>query len=87
MIPLLAILLLIMLTIFISIGFSTPGVKGWHMTIYPPYFPTVVTVALFLLFALIGYWLVSLQADKISWTLYALHLLPPAIPMACSGKI
>lgn len=73
-IPFLAFLLLLLLPIPFSFDFATSVVPGWHTTIYPPYLVWTLIVAIALLLAAIGYWVLSKRQDKINRTLYAIHV-------------
>jgi uncharacterized membrane protein (DUF485 family) len=73
-IPILAFLLLLLLTIPFSFDFETSVIPGWHTTIYPPYFIGGLFASIVLLLATIGYWLLSKQTDKINWILFSIHL-------------
>jgi len=74
-IPFFAFLALLVMTIPIPFNISTSVVPGWHTTIFPPAFIWGLAVMIVLLLATIGYWLLSIRADKINWTLFALHVL------------
>jgi hypothetical protein len=81
-IPIFAFSVLLLLTIPFSFDFATSVVPGWHTTIIPLYFVGGLLVIIVLLLVTIGYWLLSKQVDKTSWTLFALHFfltIPTAI--------
>jgi hypothetical protein len=71
--PFFAFLILLWLTIPFSFIFSTDAIPGWHTTIFPLYFIWRLIVMGALLFVTIGYWLLKKQADRINWTLFAIH--------------
>jgi hypothetical protein len=75
LIPFLAFLILLLLTIPFSLDFSTSVVPGWHTTIYPPYFIWGLALMVILLLVTIGYWLLSKRVDNINWTLFAIQLI------------
>lgn len=80
-IPIVAFLILLLLTIPFSSEFATSIVPGWHTTIFPPYFIWTILVMVALLFGAIGYWLLSKRTKSVNWILFCFHamLTIPAI--------
>jgi len=74
-IPLLAFLVLLLLTNPFSFDFAISIVPRWHTTIYPPYFIWGLALIIVFLLLTIGYWLLSKRVDKINWTLFAIHFM------------
>ena len=74
-IPILAFLVLLLLTIPFSFDFGISAVPGWHTTIYSPYFIWKIVATVVLPLLTIGYWLWCKRTDKINWILFACHIV------------
>ena len=74
-VPFFAFLVLLILTILFSLDLSTSTIPGWHTVIFPTQFVWGFFIAIILLLATIGYWLLLRRTDKINWTLFVFHLL------------
>lgn len=74
-IPLLAFLVLLLLTIGYRFNFAVSVVPGWHTAILPPCSIAAMAVVIFLLFAATGYWLLSERAVKINRALFITHFI------------
>lgn len=73
--PLFILLVLFVLTKSLSFDFSASPAPGWHITIYPRWFMWAFITLAIILFAVIGYWLHKQKQDKISWILFAVHII------------
>ena len=67
--------MLFTLTLPFSFDIATSVVPGWHTTILTPHFLTTVAISIIMLIVTYAYWKLAKQIDKISLTLFLIHLV------------
>ncbi|HLD52443.1 MAG TPA: hypothetical protein VJA82_04005 [Sediminibacterium sp.] len=74
-VPFLAFISLLFLTLPLVLDFVTSDVQGWHTTLNAPQFTFRFIILIMLCFLIIGNWLNTNKADKVSWILFSFHVL------------
>ena len=63
------------MTLPLVLDFVTSDVQGWHTTLNAPQFTFRFIILIMLCFLIIGNWLNTNKADKVSWILFSFHVL------------
>lgn len=74
-VPFLALISLLFLTLPLVLDFVTSDVQGWHTTLNRPEFTFRFIILIMLCFLIIGNWLNTNKADKVSWIIFSFHVL------------
>jgi hypothetical protein len=74
-IPVIAFLILLLLSIPFSLYIPTSGITGWHTTIIPRFFFLILFSIILLIFVIIGHWIYFRRNDRLDWILFSIHFV------------
>ena len=74
-IPVIAFLILLLLSIPFSLYIPHSGIAGWHTSIFPRSFFLILFSIILLIFVIIGYWIYYRRNDRLDWILFSIHFV------------